>query len=169
MLRALDESDPRMVAARMAQGIAVAVSTSRSYAAFVAAVTAAESSALLLVEDKRDHSPPHRCGVRQRNALKAAAEAAIAADAGIMSIGAWPFSTDPCHRPTGVPVAESVPFGGLKVVTNMSHTIHVSVAVLLAGFGCVLLIMLQYFLVPASILILMGDLLDGHNLIPGTI
>lgn len=37
MIRALDEPNPKMVAARTAQAIAVAVSTSRSYAAFVAA------------------------------------------------------------------------------------------------------------------------------------
>jgi hypothetical protein len=92
MIRALDEPNPRMVAARTAQAIAVAVSTSRSYAAFVAAVTAAESSALLLVEECRDHSPPGHCGVRQKNAIYAAADAAMAADAGITPIGAWPFN-----------------------------------------------------------------------------
>jgi hypothetical protein len=92
MIRALDEPNPRMVAARTAQAIAVAVSTSRSYAAFVAAVTAAESSALLLVEDYRDHSSRERCRVRQRNALETATNVAMAADAGITPVGAWPFN-----------------------------------------------------------------------------
>ena len=76
MVRALDESNPRMVAARTAQAIAVAVSTSRSYAAFVAAVTAAESCALLLVEDARDYIPLDRCTVRSMNAVHAAANTA---------------------------------------------------------------------------------------------
>ncbi|KAG6362801.1 hypothetical protein INS49_007895 [Diaporthe citri] len=54
VVRALDEEDRRMVAARTAQAISVAVSTSRSYASFVAAVTAAESTAFLLLESHRD-------------------------------------------------------------------------------------------------------------------
>lgn len=86
-----------MVAARTAEAIAVAVSTSRSYAAFVAAVTAAESSALLLVEDHRDHSSRQRCGDRQRSALRTAIDVAMAADAGITPVGAWPFNIHDVH------------------------------------------------------------------------
>ncbi|KAG8162467.1 hypothetical protein KVR01_008232 [Diaporthe batatas] len=100
MLRALDEPNPTMVAARTAQAIAVAVSTTRSYAAFVAAVTAAESSALLLVEDHRDNSQRDRCRSRQTNALEAATHAAMVADAGIKPIVAWPFSIYDIHRLT---------------------------------------------------------------------
>lgn len=44
--RALAEQEPAMVAARAVQGIALAVSTSRSYSACVAATTAAEFQAL---------------------------------------------------------------------------------------------------------------------------
>lgn len=103
MIRALDEPNPRMVAARTAQAIAVAVSTSRSYAAFVAAVTAAESSALLLIEKEkdRDNSPPARWSVRQRqkNAIYAAAVTAMAADAGITPIGSWPSNIHDIHLP----------------------------------------------------------------------
>lgn len=88
VVRALDEPDPRMVAARTAQAIAVAVSTSRSYAAFVAAVTAAESAALLLVECNRDGTPPAE-----------RAKSAMAADAGITPIGAWPFNIYDTHCP----------------------------------------------------------------------
>lgn len=103
MVRALDEPNPRMVAARTAQAIAVAVSTSRSYAAFVAAVTAIESTALLLVEDDRDNSPPDRCRIRATNAIRAAAVTAVAADA--TSIGSWPFDiydTNPPDYPSCV-------------------------------------------------------------------
>lgn len=97
MIRALDETNPRMVAARTVEAIAVAVSTSRSYAAFVAAVTAVESSALLLVEDYRDNSSRERCRVRQRNALGTATDVAMVADAGIAPVGAWPFNVhDTC-------------------------------------------------------------------------
>ena len=103
IIRALDEPNPRMVAARTAQAIAVAVSTSRSYAAFIAAVTAAESSALLLIEKEkdRDNSPPDRCSVRQRqkNAIYTAAVTAIAADASTTPIGSWPFNIHDTHLP----------------------------------------------------------------------
>lgn len=99
MIRALDEPNPRMVAARTAQAIAVAVSTSRSYAAFVAAVTAAEGSALLLIEDDRDYSLPDRWSVRQRNAIYAAVNTAMAADAGMTPIGSWPFNIHDTHLP----------------------------------------------------------------------
>lgn len=103
MIRALDEPNPRMVAVRTAQVIAVAVSTSRSYAAFVAAVTAAENSALLLIEKEKDreNGPPDRCSVRQRqtNAIYAAAVTATAADAGITPIGSWPFNIHDTHLP----------------------------------------------------------------------
>lgn len=49
-IRALDEKNRALVAARAIHGIAVAVSTARSYSAFIAAVTAAETSALLTAE-----------------------------------------------------------------------------------------------------------------------
>lgn len=92
MLRSLDESDPSMVAARTAQAIAVAVSTSRSYAAFVAAVTAAESCAYLDAEYSRFEIPHERCDELAKNAVRAAAEKGLAADAGTTPIGAWPFN-----------------------------------------------------------------------------
>lgn len=95
---ALDEPNPSMVAARTAQAIAVAVSTSRSYAAFIAAVIAAESSALLSIENHRDNSLPDRCFERQKNAIHAAADTALAAKAG-MPVGSWPFNIYNTHIP----------------------------------------------------------------------
>lgn len=92
MLRSLDESDPSMVAARTAQAIAVAVSTSRSYAAFVAAVTAAESCAYLNAEYNRLEISHERCDKLGKNAVCAAANIGLAADAGTTPIGAWPFN-----------------------------------------------------------------------------
>lgn len=91
-LGALEESNPRMVAARTAQAISAAVSTSRSYAAFIAAVTAVESSALLLLENDRDELSPGYREVRQANAIRAAAYSAMVADAGVMPVGPWPFN-----------------------------------------------------------------------------
>lgn len=107
MIGALDESDPNMVAARTAQAIAVAVSTSRSYGAFVAAVTAAESCALLLAEDTRHGTPLDRCEEHTRNAFHAAVDTAMAADAGLTPIGAWPFNiydTQPLESSSGTAV-----------------------------------------------------------------
>lgn len=49
--RAFEQGDPAVVAAHTAHAIAVAVSTSRSYTAFVAATTSAEGAAL------------YRCGI----------------------------------------------------------------------------------------------------------
>jgi hypothetical protein len=94
IVRALDESDPKMVAAHTAQAVAVAVSTSRSYAAFVAAITAAEVCALLLAEDCRNDTQYDSCRFRTviKNAISAATDTAIAADAGITPIGAWAWS-----------------------------------------------------------------------------
>lgn len=93
----IDESDPKMIAARTVQAIAVAVSTSCSYAAFVAAVTAAESCALLLVETARDGTPRDRAQEYTGNVIRAAADTAMAADAGITPIGAWPFNVYDTH------------------------------------------------------------------------
>ncbi|KAJ0110198.1 hypothetical protein J7T55_000630 [Diaporthe amygdali] len=92
-LRALDEKDRRMVAARTAKAIAVAASTSRSYAAFVAAVTAVESAALLAVEDSRERAPYGQLRERTRNAVHNAANTALAADADTTSAGPWPYSS----------------------------------------------------------------------------
>lgn len=99
VVRALDEEDCRMVAARTAQAIAVAVSTSRSYASFVAAVTAAESTAFLLLEAHRDQEPYIRRRERAGNAIRTAAHTAMAADAGITATGAWPFNIYDTHSP----------------------------------------------------------------------
>lgn len=99
LVRALDESDPRMVAARTAQAIAVSVSTARSYAALIAAVTAAESCALQLVEGSRGELPPDRRMELAKNVVYAAADTAMAADAGITPIGAWPFNIYDSHSP----------------------------------------------------------------------
>ncbi|KAJ0108460.1 hypothetical protein J7T55_002064 [Diaporthe amygdali] len=92
MVRALDEQDPKMVAARTAQAIAVAVSTSRSYTAFIAAVTAVESTARLLAEDSRDNMPLSWYKERAKNSIRTATDTAMAADAGLTFIGPWPFN-----------------------------------------------------------------------------
>lgn len=103
MIRALDEPGPRMVAACIAQAIAVAVSTLRSYAAFIAAVTAAESSDLNLIEIEKDcdDSLLDHWSIcqRQKNAINATAITAIAADASITTIGSWPFDIYDTHLP----------------------------------------------------------------------
>lgn len=83
--RAFDEQDPRMVAARTAQAIAVAVSTSRSYTAVVAAVTAAESFALLSMEDTRYQFPLPSDQYKDRSllAIEIATNTALATNTGI--------------------------------------------------------------------------------------
>lgn len=92
MVRALDEHDRKMIAARAIRAVAVAVSTSRSYAAFVAATTAAESAALICLEADRDNEAHSRVRQRIRHSGNRAAETALAADAGITPIGAWPHN-----------------------------------------------------------------------------
>lgn len=89
-LRAQDEKDPLMVAARTAKAIAIAASTCGSYGAFVAAVTAVESAALLAVEDARRRAPYGQLRDRTRRAVHAAANTALAANADTTRAG-------PCH------------------------------------------------------------------------
>lgn len=88
--RALDEQDRRMIVARAIRAIAVAVSTSRSYAAFIAATTAGEHVALMLRESSRDHEPSSRVRERTRHAMRTAANTALDAEAGFTPTGAWP-------------------------------------------------------------------------------
>lgn len=95
--RALDETDSRMVAARTAQAIAVAVSTSRSYAAFIAAVNAAESAGYLSLGADRDQISYDQARTRAGCAVRTAANTAMAADAGITPIGPWPFNIYDAH------------------------------------------------------------------------
>ncbi|KAL1858193.1 hypothetical protein Daus18300_010075 [Diaporthe australafricana] len=98
MYCALIEPHREMMAARTIQAISVAVSTSRSYAAFIAAVTAAESIALIYAEGPvpcvEDLPAPDRTVIRrQKNAYDKALEAAIAADAETDAApNAWPFN-----------------------------------------------------------------------------
>lgn len=91
-LRALDEQDSTMVAARTARAIAVAASTCRSYGAFVAAVTAVESAALIAAEDARHRAPYGQLRGRTRHAVRHAANTALAADAKTTSAGPCPYS-----------------------------------------------------------------------------
>lgn len=79
-VRALEEKDPRMVAARIAEAIAVAASTWRTHAGFVAAVTAVESAALLYVEVKRTKAPSGQLKALTKHAINAAVDAALAAN-----------------------------------------------------------------------------------------
>lgn len=87
---AFAQTEPGLIAAHTAHAIAVAVSTSRSYTAFVAATTAAESAALIIAEKARYNTPPDRELQHHRNAIRRAAESAVAADAGNTAIGSWP-------------------------------------------------------------------------------
>lgn len=93
VIRALDEQDHRMIAARAVRAIAVAVSTSRSYAAFIAATTGAESAALIFREARRDNETDSQVDERIRHAIRTAAETALAADAGVTPTGAWPHNS----------------------------------------------------------------------------
>lgn len=92
--RAFDEQDPRMVAARTAQTIAVAVSTSRSYTAFLAAVTAAETFALLSTEDShyQVHVPSDHLTDRYEQAISIATNTAVAANASLTASDPWPVN-----------------------------------------------------------------------------
>lgn len=82
-----------VIAAHAAHAIAVAVSTSRSYTAFVAATTAAESTALIVAECARYNIPSARKTQRAKNAIRRAAESAVAADASNTATGSWPSTT----------------------------------------------------------------------------
>lgn len=95
---AMREKNNAMVAARSIQAIATAVSTSRSYAAFVAAITAAEFQALIVADDIRRSSDPDfapsdvpRLLNLWEVAKQAARDAHAATDA---APGAWPFNFD---------------------------------------------------------------------------
>lgn len=85
--RAFDERDPRMVAARTAQAIAVAVSTTCSHTALVAAVTAAETFALLAMEDPHYQFPlpSDQYRDRSRRAVDIATNTAVAGKLGFPS------------------------------------------------------------------------------------
>lgn len=80
---AWEDPNPRMIAARAINAVAVAaaVSTSHSYLAFVAAATAAESIALLEVEYERGDVPEDLHEERIDNAIYAAADTAMEAAA----------------------------------------------------------------------------------------
>lgn len=79
-VRALEEKDPRMVAARIAEAIATAASTCRTHAGFVAAVTAVESAALLYLENKRLHASSAQLEALTKHAINVAVDAALAAN-----------------------------------------------------------------------------------------
>lgn len=90
---AFDQSERGVLAAHTAHAIALAVSTSRSYTAFVAATTAAESAALIAAEGYRhNHSEDHKCQ-RARDAVRRAAETAVAVNAGNTPYRGWPPNT----------------------------------------------------------------------------
>lgn len=91
--RALSQSDPAVVAAHTAHAIAIAVSTSRSYIAFVAATTSAESAALIAGECNRGQVSRARTRQRAEDAIQRAAELAVAADAGNTATVSWPCNT----------------------------------------------------------------------------
>lgn len=91
--RAMGQTDPAVAAAHTAHAIAVAVSTSRSYTAFVAATTSAESGALIAGECNRGQVSAACTRQRAKDAIQRAAELAVAADAGNTATGSWPSNT----------------------------------------------------------------------------
>ncbi|KAI3400771.1 hypothetical protein diail_1980 [Diaporthe ilicicola] len=105
------QTERSLVAAHTARAIAIAVSTSRSYTAFVAATTAAESAAMIVAECDRYNTPDARKTQRARNAIRHAAEAAVAATAGNTATGSWPsdiheadaMHASHTHPPSGAP------------------------------------------------------------------
>lgn len=98
MLHALEGERPEVVAARAVRAIAVAISTSRSYAAFVAAAAAAESVASICAEDPVGCGdwPPELVAHRVRNDAHNALDNAMDPDA---AFHAWPliFDDDEFH------------------------------------------------------------------------
>ncbi|KAG8161248.1 hypothetical protein KVR01_009512 [Diaporthe batatas] len=92
-VRAFRLSDKTLVAADIAHAIAVAVSTSRSYTAFVAATTAAENAALLLAHNRHRYIPDDQMDQLINDAIRRAAEHAVAVDAGNTPTGSWPSDT----------------------------------------------------------------------------
>lgn len=86
------ERDPKKIVARTVNAIAVATSTSRSYHALVAAVTATEGFALSCLEDKRNKVPRHIHSQNVANVIHAAVDTAMEAAA-----DAAPASTLPSH------------------------------------------------------------------------
>ena len=99
--------DPALMAAHVARAIAVAVSTSGSHTAFVAAAHAAESTALILHEAHRDKSSKARFKARVGNAIHSAVEFAMAAEAGHTATGSWPSNTQDANNVPGTPVNHS--------------------------------------------------------------
>lgn len=98
-----NDPDPALMAAHTAHAIALAVSTSRPYAAFVAATTAAESAALIIAEGIRHKSSWDRKLERVENAIWLAVESALAAEAGNTTNGTWPSSTHDTDASTAAP------------------------------------------------------------------
>lgn len=88
---ATTEPERGLVAARAVQAIATAVSTSPSYPVFVAAVTMAESKALIDSETPYSHVAPGIIARRRLNALDNAVEAGLAVYA---ENKAWPGDDD---------------------------------------------------------------------------
>lgn len=108
--RAFEQSDPAVIAAHTAHAIAVAVSTSRSYAAFVAATTSAESAALIIAESHRRYIPSARNLQRASNAVRRAAESGVAAEAGNTATGSSPSDTrnsDAMHASQAQPPSDT--------------------------------------------------------------
>lgn len=97
VLRATSQKDQPMAAACAVRAIALAVSTSQSYTAFVAAATAAEFEALLCAEDDRRPDSDSYLYPRGRytNIMNAAFEAVRTADATMDDVPfTWPFNMD---------------------------------------------------------------------------
>lgn len=115
---AITEPERELVAARAVQAIATAVSTSPSYPVFVAAVTMAESKALIDSEAPYHKVPPGISARRRLNALDVAVEAGMAVYA---ENKAWPGGDDTTNNGFDTPDhSDSVSVSAL--VANSAHT-----------------------------------------------
>lgn len=104
LIHAVQEDDPREVALLTVRAIATAVSTSRSYGAFVAATTTLEKGAFALQAAELDHTrlcSPERVPCLQE-AIEIGTNDGLAADAGTIATGQWPFNIHDAY-PFGSP------------------------------------------------------------------
>lgn len=82
--------EPHLIAAHTAKAIALAVSTTRSYGAFVAVTAALETMLVIDGDDERDGVDFEITKKRLDTAMFAAMDAGLAADAKLASGGPWP-------------------------------------------------------------------------------
>lgn len=84
------KKEPHLIAAHTAKAIALAVSTTSSYGAFVAVTTALETMLVIDGDDERDGVSFEITKKRLDTAMFVAMDAGLAADAKLASGGPWP-------------------------------------------------------------------------------